>query len=83
MPLFAWGTIDSSSMTKKRRGDAWMPATQYAHTLKGLTLNLLVRDIALALPFHCEVLGAKLVYSDPDIAVFRYQAGRCPWPSES
>lgn len=48
-----------------------MPAPQYARTLEGLTVNLLVRDIASALPFHREVLGAKLVYSDPDIAVFR------------
>ncbi len=60
-------------MTKKRTGDAWMPAPKYAQTLKGLTINLLVRDIALALPFHRQVLGATLVYSDPDIAVFRFQ----------
>jgi len=58
-------------MTKKRTGDAWMPAPQYARTLKGLTVNLVVRDIARALPFHREVLGASLVYSDPDIAVLR------------
>ncbi len=61
-------------MTKKRSGDAWMPAPRYARTLEGLTVNLLVRDIAAALPFHREVLAAKLVYSDPDIAVFRHQA---------
>jgi catechol 2,3-dioxygenase-like lactoylglutathione lyase family enzyme len=48
-----------------------MPAPRYARTLKGLTVNLVVRDIALALPFHREVLGASLVYSDPDIAVLR------------
>jgi len=60
-------------MTKKRTGDAWMPAPQYAATLKGLTVNLVVRDIARALAFHREVLGASLVYSDPDIAVFRCQ----------
>jgi catechol 2,3-dioxygenase-like lactoylglutathione lyase family enzyme len=58
-------------VTKKRTGDAWMPAPRYARTLKGLTVNLVVRDIALALPFHREVLGASLVYSDPDIAVLR------------
>jgi catechol 2,3-dioxygenase-like lactoylglutathione lyase family enzyme len=50
-----------------------MPAPQYAQTLKGLTVNLLVRDIARALPFHREVLGATLIYSDPDIAVFRHE----------
>ena len=60
-------------MTKKRTGDAWMPAAQYARTLEGLTVNLLVRDIAVALPFHRQVLGAKLIYSDPDIAVFRFK----------
>ena len=60
-------------MTKKRSGDAWMPAPRYARTLEGLTLNLLVRDIAVALPFNRQVLGAKLVYSDPDIAVFRHR----------
>ena len=60
-------------MTKKRTGDAWMPAPRYAATLEGLTVNLVVRDIARALPFHREVLGASLVYSDPDIAVFRCQ----------
>ena len=59
-------------MTKKRTGDAWMPAPQYARTLEGLTVNLLVRDIANALPFHRQVLGATLVYSDPDVAVFRH-----------
>lgn len=58
-------------MTKKRSGDAWMPAPRYASTLEGLTVNLLVRDIAVALPFHREVLGANLIYSDPDIAVLR------------
>lgn len=48
-----------------------MPAPQYASTLTGLTINLLVRDIAVAVPFHREVLGASLIYSDPDIAVLR------------
>ena len=60
-------------MTKKRTGDAWMPAPRYARTLEGLTVNLLVRDIATALPFHRQVLGATLVYSDPDFAVLRHQ----------
>ena len=58
-------------MSKKRTGDPWMPAPRYARTLKGLTVNLLVRDIAAALPFHRQVLGATLIYSDPDIAVLR------------
>ena len=59
-------------MTRKRLGDPWMPASRYAATLCGLTVNLLVRDIAASLPFQLEVLGATLVYSDADIAVFRH-----------
>jgi catechol 2,3-dioxygenase-like lactoylglutathione lyase family enzyme len=57
---------------KLRTGNPWMPATQYAHSLSGLTLNLLVRDVARALPFYREVLGAQIVYSDPDFAVVRH-----------
>ena len=59
-------------MAKKRTADPWMPAPSYGRTLRGLTLNLLVRDIAASLPFHRLVLGATLVYSDPDIAVLRH-----------
>ena len=58
-------------MTKLRKGEPWMPASDYGRSLKGLTLNLLVRDIPAALPFHTEVLGARVVYSDPDFAVLR------------
>ncbi len=62
---------------KLRSGDPWMPAPRYGRALQGLTLNLLVRDIACSLPFHCEVLGARVVYSDPDFAVLRY--GEVEW----
>jgi catechol 2,3-dioxygenase-like lactoylglutathione lyase family enzyme len=62
---------------KLRTGDPWMPATQYSRSLRGLTLNLLVQDIARALPFHREVLGAEVVYSDPDFAVLRH--GETEW----
>jgi catechol 2,3-dioxygenase-like lactoylglutathione lyase family enzyme len=57
---------------KLRTGNPWMPATQYAHSLSGLTLNLLVRDVARALPFYREVLGAQIIYSDADFAVVRH-----------
>jgi catechol 2,3-dioxygenase-like lactoylglutathione lyase family enzyme len=36
-----------------------------------------VRDIARALPFHREVLGAVVVYSDADFAVLRH--GEVEW----
>ena len=56
---------------KLRTGDAWMPADEYGKSLKGLTLNLLVEDIGNALVFQRNVLGADVVYSDPDFAVLR------------
>ena len=54
---------------KLRVGDPWMPAPEYSRTLKGLTINLLVKEIEPALNFAQEVLAAEVVYSDPDFAV--------------
>jgi len=54
---------------KLRSGNAWMPAGEYAHRLKALTVNLLVREIDAAIRFQRRVLGARILYSDPDIAV--------------
>lgn len=56
---------------KLRTGDPWMPAADYGRTLRGVSLNLLVTEIDSALRFHREVLGAELVYADPDFAVLR------------
>ncbi len=53
---------------RKRTGDPWMPAPRYARTLTGLTVNLIVPDVAMSLPFYTEVLGLRAVYSDPDFA---------------
>jgi uncharacterized glyoxalase superfamily protein PhnB len=46
-----------------------MPASEYSRTLKGLTLNFLVKEIEPAISFAQGVLGAEVVYSDPDFAV--------------
>lgn len=62
---------------KLRTGDPWMPAAAYGRSLRGLSLNLLVRDINASLPFHREVLGAEVVYSDPDFAALSY--GEVNW----
>lgn len=62
---------------KLRTGDPWMPAPVYGRSLRGLTLNLLVRNITTTLPFHREVLGAEVIYSDPDFAVLRH--GEAEW----
>ncbi len=56
---------------KLRKSDPWMPAAAYGQSLQGLTVNLLVREIDRAATFQTAVLGAEIVYSDPDFAVLR------------
>jgi catechol 2,3-dioxygenase-like lactoylglutathione lyase family enzyme len=56
---------------KLRTNDPWMPAPDYGRSLRGLTVNLLVRDVSAAVRFQREVLGAEVVYHDPDFAVLR------------
>ncbi len=58
-------------MTKLREGDPWMPADEYGKSLKGLGINLLVQEMDRALAFQTDVLGAEVVYADPDFAVLR------------
>ena len=60
---------------KKREGDPWMPADRYGRSLRGFGVNLLVPDVERALRFQTRVLGADVVYSDPDFAVVRAQGG--------
>ena len=45
-----------------------MRADEYGRSLTSLSLNLLVRDIALSLPFYTEVLGFTDRHHDPDFA---------------
>ncbi|MBI4640118.1 MAG: hypothetical protein HY731_05460 [Candidatus Tectomicrobia bacterium] len=56
---------------KLRIGDPWMSGADYGRSLKALTINLLVRDIEIALLFQREVLGVTVIYSDPDFAVLQ------------
>ena len=62
---------------KLRKNDPWMSAAEYGRGLRGLTINLLVRDVAAALRFQLEVLGAQAIYSDPDFAVLQH--GEAEW----
>lgn len=48
-----------------------MPAPDYGRSLRGLTVNLLVREIEPALRFARLVLRAEVVYADADVAVLR------------
>ena len=63
-------------MTKKRTGEPWMPSDEYGRTLTGLSVNLIVREIAKSLPFYRDVLGFTVEYSDVDFAALRHDAIR-------
>ena len=56
-------------MAKKRVGAPWMPAPAYSKSLEGLSINLLVADVAASVAFARTVLEAEVVYADPDFAV--------------
>ncbi|MDD9878167.1 MAG: hypothetical protein OXR84_12075 [Magnetovibrio sp.] len=58
-------------MTKLRTGEPWMPAAEYSRTLKGLRINLLVEGVERAVDYQTRVLGAEVVYADPDFAVLK------------
>lgn len=55
-------------MTKTRMGQGWIPADEYGRGLPKFTVNLLVRDVARALPFYRDVLQATVRYADGDFA---------------
>jgi uncharacterized glyoxalase superfamily protein PhnB len=55
-------------MTMKRSGSAWMPADDYGRSLPKFSVNLLVRNVQVSLPFYRDVLGAKVHYADEDFA---------------
>jgi catechol 2,3-dioxygenase-like lactoylglutathione lyase family enzyme len=56
---------------KPHATDSFMSAEDYGRSLKGIGINLLVRDIARSALFARDVLGAEIVYSDKDFAVLR------------
>jgi catechol 2,3-dioxygenase-like lactoylglutathione lyase family enzyme len=68
--------VDRGAIVKKRRGDPWMTADAYGRTLTGLSLNLIVRDVARSLPFYTGVLGFRALYSDEDFAALERDGAR-------
>jgi catechol 2,3-dioxygenase-like lactoylglutathione lyase family enzyme len=54
----------------------FMSAEEYGRSLKGLGVNLLVRDVARSVAFARDVLGAAVAFADQDFAVLRYQTQR-------
>ncbi len=62
---------------KRATEPPWMPAPDYAKTLSGLGINLLVREIAPAAAFAGAVLTARVIHADADFAVLRH--GSAEW----
>jgi catechol 2,3-dioxygenase-like lactoylglutathione lyase family enzyme len=56
--------------------EGFMSADEYGRSLKGLGINLLVRDVARSVAFAKDVLGAAVAVADKDFAVLRYAKGR-------
>jgi catechol 2,3-dioxygenase-like lactoylglutathione lyase family enzyme len=53
-----------------------MSAADYGRTLFGLSVNLVVRDVARSLPFYTGVLELRLLYSDEDFAALEREGVR-------
>lgn len=53
-----------------------MTAADYGRTLTGLTVNLIVRDVARSLPFYTHVLGLRALHSDADFAALEGEGVR-------
>ncbi len=60
---------------KKRTGEPWMAADVFGRTLAGLSVNLVVRDVAGSLPFYIGVLGLGPLYWDADFAALTGPGG--------
>lgn len=45
-----------------------MSADEYGRTLAGLSLNLIVRDVARSIPFYTDVLGFRALHQTADYA---------------
>ena len=57
---------------KLRTGEPWRPAPEYASTLRGVGVNLLVRDVSTSVRFRREVLQLDPMYADPDFAALQH-----------
>jgi len=58
-------------------GEEFMSAVEFGHSLQGLGVNLLVREIAPMTAFLESVLGVQIVYANKDFAVL--QRNGQPW----
>src|SRR5207249_7357159 len=64
------GRLADNAPMKERMTTPWMSAADYGRTLAGLSVNLIVREVARSVPFYADVLGLRLLHSDADFAAF-------------
>lgn len=57
---------------KKDEDQPWMSAPDHGRSLKGMGVNILVRDVASTIAFLQDVLGLDVAYSNADFAVLRH-----------
>jgi catechol 2,3-dioxygenase-like lactoylglutathione lyase family enzyme len=53
-----------------------MTPTEYGRTLTGLSMNLIVRDVAKSVPFYRDVLGFTVHYADVDFAALQLDGAK-------
>jgi catechol 2,3-dioxygenase-like lactoylglutathione lyase family enzyme len=56
----------SIAAMSEREGRPFMSADEYGRTLGGMTLNLIVRDVAKSVPFYTGVLGFRALHQTAD-----------------
>ncbi|MCP4073234.1 MAG: hypothetical protein GY742_16075 [Hyphomicrobiales bacterium] len=57
-------------MTMKRTKEPWMSAEDFGKSIpKGLSVNLLVKDIIRSADFQRDIFGVETVYEDEDFCV--------------
>ena len=47
---------------------SFMSANDYGRSLRGMSLNLIVRDVSRSVPFYTEVLGFRVLHQTSDYA---------------
>jgi catechol 2,3-dioxygenase-like lactoylglutathione lyase family enzyme len=63
--------VEEQEPMNESHSESWLTADEYARSLRGLTINLPVADIAPALRFQREVLAADVLYHDAQFAALR------------
>ena len=67
-------------MVKKSTNQNIPDAAEYGRSLKrGLSVNLLVKDVEASVGFATHVLGAEAVYADEDFAILRQTESGAEW----